>query len=112
MREPSRIIFLDIDGTMVTSYKGVDGGRPAANPACVAALNSITAATGAVIVISSIWRYEGLMFMREKCREWGIQAPVRDVTPDMRGSMGRLSVSWSRTLEISAWIEATEDWRP
>lgn len=50
-----KIIFLDIDGTLNRLYKI---GSPDFEPRCVQYLNHIIAETGAVIVLSSAWRYK------------------------------------------------------
>jgi hypothetical protein len=55
-----KVIFLDIDGVLV-SHNSLKQHRPLlskADPACVDVLNALIKWTGAQIVISSSWRYE------------------------------------------------------
>lgn len=93
-----RVIFLDIDGVLVTRAEIMvaSGMRATAKASCVAVLNRITDVTGAVIVVSSSWRYGGEQWMREKLIEWGVRAEMIGITP----------VRWKvdRGREIQAWI--------
>jgi hypothetical protein len=86
-----KVVFLDIEGVLVTP----DSSE--ADPHCVAALNQITEATGAHIVLSSIRRFEGLMCMREKLREWGVSAPLMDMT--------KWPAKTTRDDEIAEWLD-------
>lgn len=53
---------------------------------------------------SSTWRIGGLMFCREKLREWGVVALVCDVTPRLENSRGEITLASRRGDEIRAWI--------
>jgi hypothetical protein len=64
-------------------------------------LNRITEETGAKIVVSSVWRTDGLMKCRENLHSWGVVAPVIGVTPRLYEGYNQLP----RGLEISKWLE-------
>ena len=89
-----KVIFLDIDGvllTMDTFARGIPDSDP------IAYLNWLTETTGAVIVLSSSWRigktHEDLQILFDN---WGILGILHSVTPDLISTRGR---------EIDAWIE-------
>lgn len=95
-----KIIFLDFDGVMLnrSSFAKCSGIYSKAAPSCVAALNKITDATGAKIVVSSTWRLGlSLIELREHLKEWGVTADVIDRTPF-------LSYAAVRGHEITMWI--------
>ena len=93
-----RVVFLDIDGVLVTreSLMKASGMRAQAQPRCVQALNSITDATGAAIVVSSTWRYGGVEWIRNKLKEWGVTADVIGATA--------LDYKTNRGQEIQTWL--------
>lgn len=99
-----KILFLDIDGVLVNraSYSLPGSGsasRSIAHPDCVKALNRILTETGAFIVISSVWRRDGVMGMREHLNRW-------NVTP--RRIIGCTPFSGDRVRgdEIQAWLDS------
>ena len=95
-----RIVFLDIDGVLVTrrSFFIRAGDLPSCEASCVAALNEICEATGAQIVVSSSWRLDtSLGDLKKILEEWGVKAPVLDVTP--------IGVR-TRGAEIEEWMSA------
>ncbi len=62
-----KLIFLDIDGVLATPescMRGivkVDGAYfNQLQPECVSAINHVTDTTGAIFVISSVWRKQGM----------------------------------------------------
>jgi hypothetical protein len=85
MSKGTRIIFLDVDGVLVTI------GHLAArltqekivNDICVKNLNRIIDETGAKIAISSAWRFNGLNEMRCILKFWGVKGEVIGATPDL-----------------------------
>jgi hypothetical protein len=89
-----KVIFLDIDGVLVNEAYIK---QHKADPYCVDALNTITNATGAKIVISSTWKHYGLAKITLILKQWGVSGEVIDITPDMPEHMYR----WS---EIGAWL--------
>jgi len=58
---------------------------------CVDALNSITDATGAQIVVTSAWRNSGVDVMKDKFKEWGVKGKVIDITPIGAGKEEEIS---------------------
>lgn len=110
--EITKVVFLDFDGTINNPgcYRAGTGSYVPADASCIGALNHITDATGAAIVVSSTWRLcrSGLMFCREKLSDWGARAPVIDVTPRLIGERGILAVAQSRGAEIYKWLLENE----
>lgn len=107
-----RIIFLDIDGVLV-NLSCYGNGQTSdvytrADARAVAALNSITDATGARIVVSSVWRLGGLKKIRDILRAWGVTGKVIACTPDLArpAERGKLWVAVQRGDEIQAWLDS------
>ncbi|MEZ4448238.1 MAG: HAD domain-containing protein [Nannocystaceae bacterium] len=99
---PQKVIFLDVDGVMNHHDTITDAERGFVSwldPKNVAVLNEVVRATGAVVVISSGWRWS-MPFgeLRAAFAEAGCVAEVIDVTPDIDGHR--------RGREILAWIAA------
>jgi len=83
-----RVLFLDLDGVLNAGHGPLD-------PACVARLNRITDATGAVIVVSSMWRWSVHLYaLIEALEDAGVTGEIRDVVPT-----------------CVAWISVYEGWR-
>lgn len=97
------IIFLDIDGVLTnfaTKYRVGD-------PLCVACLNRITEATGAVIVVSSSWR--GHPDIAGILSGWGVTGEVIGITPSLSHLRASgIAVSAQRGQEIYQWIVKNE----
>lgn len=101
-----KVIFLDIDGVLVTLRSfamGRSGLHAKADPDTVAALNTIIEATGASIVISSTWRLGrgGVGRMRDTLKLWGCTGKVVDRTPDLPRPR-------ERGDEIQQWLDRRE----
>jgi len=109
-----KIIFLDIDGVLVTRrFRERDPGKPLADPSCVAQLNRIVEATEARIVLSSSWRYHGLHEMRMILGLWGVRGEMIDLTPDLNrepeaGAGSRNCVPVPRGREIAEWLRLND----
>jgi hypothetical protein len=106
-----QIVFLDVDGVLVTrrSLESRTKHGMVVNSDCVSALNSITTETGAMIVLSSSWRFCGESEMRAILSMWGVEGKLIGITPDLtRVPMvpGGLYVGVARRDEIKAWILA------
>lgn len=95
-----KIIFLDIDGVLCNaeSFKRGSCFKAVGWHTCIESLNTIIAATGAKIVISSTWRMRGLEFMRTTLEKWNVQGEVIGLTPRLSGIMVK------RGHEIEAWL--------
>ena len=102
-----RIVFLDIDGVLLTGRYSFRAGQPGgakrpADPEAVSALNQILSQTGAVIVVSSTWRLDyTLAEMTDALRRWGVAGLVLDQTPEAAGAV--------RGEEIRAWLAHTAE---
>jgi hypothetical protein len=71
-----KLIFLDIDGVIKTDYSN-DNGRDWVNPELVSRLNDIIATTGALVVISSVWRKNHTVCeLREILNEAGFNGTI------------------------------------
>lgn len=99
-----KIVFLDIDGVLNSAAWRkhlIKEGRYESNaldPAAVACLNRIAAATGAHIVVSSTWRLmHPFEWMSHHLMASGVEARVLGYTPDSHPRMHR---GW----EISEWL--------
>lgn len=107
-----KVLFLDIDGVLVTarSLKERSGRGAVGDPSCVRELNRVTDATGAVLVLSSSWRFCGLEEMRLILRHWGVAAPLVSMTPDLTRKAGAegLYAGVPRGREIQAWFDEYE----
>ena len=110
-----KIIFLDIDGVLVTGddpkslkeFALVDGDRMRHfQPNCVKALNALTDQTGAKIIISSTWRnsHEFPILLKHFKNE-GVTGEVIGITPTLR-EVGGYSVF--RGLEIQHWLNKND----
>lgn len=110
------IVFLDMDGVLVTR---ATCGKPRqdppydcysrVDPACVAQLNRITDATGAVIVVSSSWRHGSerrFQKLKVYLADMGVHARIIGRTPQLSGWTGTIWVSKQRGDEIQDWISA------
>lgn len=111
-----KIIFLDIDGVVVNRasfrLQRVQTARlkttaARAHPDCVAALNRITDETGAVFVLSSVWRMFGVKFMREWMKTCGITGKLIAMTPHLREreASSVIVIQRERGHEIQAWLD-------
>lgn len=106
-----KIIFLDIDGVLVTneSMQRSGVGRHAEpDPSCVTALNEIIRQTGAKIVPTSSWRILGTEFVAEKLREWNVFGEVIGETPRISKHQDYY-VSVGRAFEIDEWLNQNTD---
>jgi len=88
-----RLIFLDIDGVLVTRAELIKGYIPVFNmhgfnADCVKRLNEITNTTKAKIVISSCWRHmEHRKPLLEHIRLQGITGEIIGMTPNSKSGM-------------------------
>lgn len=85
-------IFLDLDGVMVTTKQHFEHMHPEFlasyfDKKCVKVLNEILEkCPGAVIVLSSDWKLSyDLPRMNKIFKEFGVNAVVSDITPDLWG---------------------------
>lgn len=111
-----RLIFLDIDGVLVTrngfdEHKAVHGMTASGLHApfdrkAVANLNALTQATNAMFVISSVWRfYMTHEDLTAKFRQSGVKGAILGFTPDLGREFGVTHVSVPRGEEIARWLD-------
>ena len=104
-----RLVFLDIDGVLNQGYdkvRGAPSGFDYSVPSCVLALNGLTRALQASIVISSSWRLEhSLEQLRTVLRGFGVEAPIIDVTPEIDDARGFPA---ARIAEICHFLDHQE----
>lgn len=91
------IIFLDIDGVLVT----MNSVSPFVfDPKCVKKLNVILKETDADIVVSSTWRViEPIERLIKKFKVEGVEGRIISITPVLNGDDN------SRGNEIAKWIQ-------
>lgn len=110
---PRRVVFLDFDGVLnsmswrrehrtgdveLMSFEELHAQlRAWLDPACVARVQRICDATGAVIVLSTSWRVCGLDVVRPILRDAGLTAPVI-------GKIGREDRGRGRDAAIREWV--------
>ncbi len=101
-----KVVFLDFDGPIIPSLSYPPSGKQAKPwPRCIAALNRITDATGAVIVVTSTWRADGFMRTKERLHEWGVTGRMVSITPDLTNRGPILFNSVQRGKEIQKWLD-------
>lgn len=106
-----KIIFLDFDGPIIP-LQSHEPERPIdtmAWPPCVQALNRITETTGAVIVVSSSWRSDGMYRIRALLKSWGVTGKVIGATPIF---FSKKSGSWNlvpRGEEVAGYLHGRTD---
>ncbi len=112
-----KTIFLDFDGPIIPYMSHVNprvsGKGASAWPSCIEALNRITDATGAKIVVSSTWRLDGLSANKKRLKDWGATGSVVGITPRMEEK--KPSGLWTaapRGMEIAEFIRNWNDDHP
>jgi hypothetical protein len=114
-----KVLFLDIDGVIVTNHhlsgleRNMQPWRDEAGyahfcPRCLAHVEELVARTGASVVLSSTWRFflEDLDGVRRFFRSRNIAFEIHDVTPLVDYYPGKPSRNADRGREIAAWLEA------
>jgi hypothetical protein len=94
-----KIIFLDFDGVIVTDRSikmRKQYGNAPFDPVAVANLNALIASTGASIVLSTSWRTDLSLDMKQVLTWAGVRCNIIGQTPVLGG----------RGYEIAAWLDA------
>ena len=118
-----RYLFLDFDGVLNTGrysrhmkHEGIDPFDEFGamfDPETIANLKHIVEQTDCKIVLSSTWRNEGIMRMRELWKDRGLPGEIFSMTPillstsyqdAMTGEMIGLPQREAKALEINAWL--------
>ena len=99
-----KIIFLDIDGVLVTQDCICQPGWPhKPDPRCVAALNRLLELSGALIVVSSSWRVGRTRIeLCDLLNDWGI------IPGHILDRTGHTNFEDKRGDEIRAWLDQRE----
>lgn len=105
---PRPVIFLDVDGVLITRRSR---NMRTPTPRCVARLNELCSATGAVLVVSSVWRLgRPLKALRALLRGWGVKARVVGVTPRMDAERGHEIAAYLREHpEVERFVILDDD---
>ena len=127
-----KYLFLDFDGVLNTGKyarqmkrEGIDPFDDFGamfDPEAIANLKHIVELTGCKVILSSTWRNEGIMRMRELWKERGLPGEIFSMTPillsssfqdAMTGEMMGMPLRESKALEINAWLfqNAGKDYR-
>lgn len=107
---PIKVIFLDIDGVLVTresiAKKQRLNGHCTFDKKAVTQLNRITDTTGAVIVMSSTWRtfFDTVSDIRKLLKQRGVTGKLIDRTEDLSNYTGVLYRTVARGEEIKHWL--------
>ena len=127
-----RFLFLDFDGVLNTGRYAkrmaqervdpFDEFGAMFDPEAIANLKIIVEQTDCKIILSTTWRNEGIMRMRELWKERNLPGEIFSMTPillstsfqdAMNGEMMGMPLRESKALEINAWIyqNAGRDYR-
>jgi hypothetical protein len=127
-----RYLFLDFDGVLNTGRyaklmknEGIDPFDEYGavfDSEAIASLKLIVEQTNCKIILSSTWRNEGIMRMRELWKDRGLPGEIYSMTPillstsyqdAMTGEMIGLPQREAKALEINAWLHqnAKKDYR-
>lgn len=127
-----KYLFLDFDGVLNTSRYAkrmaqeridpFDEFGVLFDPEAIANLKHIVDQTNCKIILSTTWRNEGIMRMRELWKERGLPDEIYSMTPillstsfqdAMTGEMIGFPLREAKALEINAWLfqNASRDYR-
>lgn len=127
-----KYLFLDFDGVLNTgryaklmTQEGIDPFDEFGamfDPEAIANLKYIVEHTDCKIILSTTWRNEGIMRMRELWKKRGLSGEIYSMTPillscslqdAMTGEMMGMPLRESKALEINAWLfqNAARDYR-
>ena len=105
------VIFLDIDGVLNGGHHpqhGFDWVLPSA----ISELNRIIELTHSKVIVSSSWRLEHSMEeLQAKFNEWGVQAEIIGVTPEISNWDDECECHFSaaRIQEIRWWLDTHQN---
>jgi hypothetical protein len=105
-----KIIFLDIDGVLNVCFEGRDEYGRYFHPHFVENLRYIIEKTQAKIVISSTWRFSGLIIMQEMWEKRNLPGEVIDITPHIDiCKRGEEIQFWLDNNQISNYVIIDDD---
>jgi len=97
-----KVIFLDIDGVLNLYCESRDEYGCCFHQHLVDNLKRLIDKTGAKIVISSTWRFSGLVIMKEMWEKRNLPGEVVGITPNF---MKHYGTTLCRGKEIDAYLE-------
>lgn len=111
-----KVIFLDIDGVLNVYCQSRDKWGCLFHQHLVENLRWIIEKTGAKIVISSTWRYDGLEVMKQMWLDRGLPGDVIDITPSTQDVVENSDIEFydlvDRGHEIKLWLDnnSVDNW--
>ena len=99
-----KIIFLDIDGVLNVIPDGRDIFGPIFDKNFTTNLENIIISTGAKIVISSSWRFDGIEKIKSMWKFRNLPGEVIDITPDCTQLNFEYFDQVERGHEIQDWL--------
>ena len=115
----NKVVFLDIDGVLnIREFQSdmkkdtpKDEFGYAFDPVAVANLAHIIEETGAVIVISSAWKFHGVARLREMWKLRNLPGHILDITPNtlsddilLNANLEEMELGVCRGNEIKEWL--------
>lgn len=108
--EKNKIILLDIDGVLNVDFPSHDEYGRCFHPNFVDNLKYIIDETGAKIVISSTWRFSGLVIMKEMWEKRNLPGEVIDITPHIDiCKRGEEIEYWLKNNEVDSYVIIDDD---
>jgi hypothetical protein len=108
--ENNKIIFLDIDGVLNVNFPSHDEYGRVFHPHFVENLRYIIEKTQAKIVISSTWRFSGLVIMKEMWEKRNLPGEVIDITPHIDiCKRGEEIEYWLKNNEVDSYVIVDDD---
>ena len=104
-----KVLFLDIDGVLVTSDCEWDSFRQCHkfNTDCVTQLKRVIQETGCQIVVDSTWRLRGLKWIQQFFKHVvGIE--ILDITKELKGR-GEEILEWVSRHDVTKFIAVDDD---
>lgn len=106
----NRIILLDIDGVLNVNFPSHDEYGRCFHPNFIDNLKYIIDETGAKIVISSTWRFSGLVIMKEMWEKRNLPGEVIDITPHIDiCKRGEEIEYWLKNNEVDSYVIIDDD---
>jgi len=106
----NKIILLDIDGVLNVDFPSHDEYGRCFHPNFVDNLKYIIDETGAKIVISSTWRFSGLVIMKEMWEKRNLPGEVIDITPHIDiCKRGEEIEYWLKNNEVDSYVIIDDD---
>lgn len=103
-----KILFLDIDGVLNIFSNNYDKYGSIFHQPFVDNLKNIIEQTGAKLVISSSWRMDGIITMRNMWKDRGLPGEIIDITPNeydvVKSGLKEFYDQVSRGDEIQLWL--------